>query len=154
MKKRYLPISIDITNKKILIVGGGESAFKKGKILKRFEADIEFVAIEVCENIKKTDWKYTEKEYSSDDLDGFLMVYSCINNAEIDKQIVIDARAKGVLVNIHDKPELCQFISPAVYQYKNMTVSVSSNGEDVAKSIRLRNYLKENLDDKIESIIE
>ena len=153
MKKKYLPISIDITDQKILIIGAGESAFKKGKILKRFDADIEFVAIDVCENIKNSGWKYTEKAYSINDLDGYLMVYSCSNNIKLDTQIVSDAKAKGVLVNIHDKPDLCQYISPAVYQHKNITVSVASNGEDVFKSIKLRNYIKEHLDDKIEDIL-
>lgn len=154
IKKKYLPVSIDITNAKILIIGAGESAFSKASILKRFDAVIEFVALEICENIKQSGWHFTQKPYEPKDLDGYLMVYSCSNDYELDKQIVKDAKQRGVLVNIHDKPDLCQYISPAVYQYKNMTVAVASNGEDVFKSIKLRNHLRNYLDANIENIID
>ena len=53
MRKKFLPISIDISNQKILIIGGGESAFKKLKILQRFDAEIEVLAINVCGKIKQ-----------------------------------------------------------------------------------------------------
>lgn len=154
LKKKYLPVSIDITNEKILIIGAGESAYSKAKILKHFDADIEFVALDICENIKNSGWHFTQKPYEPDDLNGYLMVYSCSNNHQLDQQIVLDAKKRGVLVNIHDKPDLCQFISPAVYQYKNMTVAVASNGEDVFKSIKLRNHLRDYLNDNIEKIID
>lgn len=49
----------------------------------------------------------------------------------------------GVLVNIHDQPELCQFVSPAVYKKVNITVAVGSNAQDVYKAIELRNTIGE-----------
>jgi len=77
MKKNYLPISIDITNQKILIIGGGQSAFKKLKILQRFGADVEVLAINVCDDIKHSGIKYVECEYEKKMLKGFFMLYSC-----------------------------------------------------------------------------
>ena len=47
------------------------------------------------------------------------------------------------MVNIHDDPELCEFVSPAVYKKNNFTVAVGSDAKDVLKSIELRNKLKE-----------
>ncbi len=152
--KKYLPVSIDITNEKVLIIGGGKSAFSKANILKRFDADLEFVALEYCDEIKASGWTIKQKTYESSDLEGYLMVYSCSNNQALDEQIVKDAKKQGVLVNIHDKPDMCQYISPAVYQYKNMTVAVASNGKDVFKSIKLRNHLREYLDMHIENILD
>lgn len=152
MNRKYLPISLDMTNQKILIVGGGKSAYSKGTILKRFDADIEFVALQVCDEIRNSGWPVKQKAYESSDLDGYLMVYSCSNNQKLDHQIRYDAKQKGVLCNIHDKPEMCQYVSPAVYQYKNMTVA--SNGIDVYKSIKLRNHLREYLDKHMEEILD
>ena len=63
MKKNFLPISIDIANQKILIIGGGQSAFKKINILKRFNAEIEVLAINVCDEIKLLGVKFYESEY-------------------------------------------------------------------------------------------
>jgi len=154
MQRKYLPISLDITNQKILIIGAGKSAFSKATILKRFDADLEFVALEVCDEIIAAGWPVKQKAYEADDLDGYMVVYSCSNDQKLDCQIRRDAKAKGVLCNIHDKPKMCQFVSPAVYQYKNMTVSGASNGVDVYKSIKLRNHLREYLDQHIEALLD
>jgi precorrin-2 dehydrogenase/sirohydrochlorin ferrochelatase len=76
------------------------------------------------------------------------MLYSCTNNSELDVQILADGKEMGVLVNIHDKPELCQFVSPAIYKNKNITVAVASNAENVFESIRLRNSIETFLTEK------
>ncbi len=143
MKKNFLPISIDISNQKILIVGGGKSAFKKLKILKRFDAEVEVLALNVCLDIKQSGIKYVERGYEKSLLKGYIMLYSCTNNFELDKQILEDGKEMGVLVNIHDKPELCQFVSPAIYKDRNITVAVGSNAENVHESIKIRNEIQE-----------
>jgi siroheme synthase-like protein len=143
MKKNFLPISIDISNKKILIIGGGESAYKKLKILQRFNASVEVIALQVCDNIKAAGIPYFETAYRKELLEGYLMLFSCTNNNALDLQILADGKEMGVLVNIHDKPDLCQFVSPAVFQNGNITVAVGSNAEDVYESIRLRNMIGE-----------
>lgn len=145
MNKNFLPISIDIANQKILIVGGGEDAFKKLKILQRFNAEVVVVARKVCKQIKESGIKYFETEYHKKYLVEYLMLYSCSNNIELDQQIVTDCKEAGVLANIHDNPELCQFVSPAIYRQGNISVAVSSNGENVYESIRIRDLIKNKL---------
>lgn len=143
MKRNFLPISIDISNQKIVIIGGGESAYKKVMILKRFNAHLEVIATNVCEKIKQSGIRYYETEYKKELIRGYIMLYSCTNNFELDKQILVDGKEMGVLVNIHDKPELCQFVSPAVFQKDNFTIAVGSNAENVFESINIRNRIGE-----------
>ncbi|WP_167613169.1 precorrin-2 dehydrogenase/sirohydrochlorin ferrochelatase family protein [Maribellus sediminis] len=145
MNKNFLPISIDIANEKILIIGGGLDALKKIRILQRFDAHVEVLAKDVCDEIKNSGVNYIEAEYDKQFLRDYLMVYSCANNDVLDRQIVKDAKEAGVLVNIHDKPALCQFVSPAIYRHGKITVAVGSNGEDVYESIRIRNLIKEKI---------
>lgn len=154
MNRKFLPISIDITDQKILVLGGDESALKKIQILQRFDAKIEVLSRKFIPEILQLDLPTHQKNYTPSDLEGYLMVYSCLNNDELDRQVVNDAKQAGVLVNIHDKPALCQFISPAVYQHEKMTVAVASNGENVFSSIKLRNYLQQHLNDNIQNIID
>ncbi|TDN98345.1 bifunctional precorrin-2 dehydrogenase/sirohydrochlorin ferrochelatase [Sunxiuqinia elliptica] len=142
MEKNFLPIALNIADEKILIVGGGKSAWSKIQILKRFDAQVEVIALEVCDEIKESGIPYALKAYEKADLDGYLMVYSCSNNAEVDQQIVRDGKAAGVLVNIHDQPALCQFVSPAIHQQGDIRVAVSSNAKDVYASIRVRNEIR------------
>lgn len=146
MARNFLPISIDISDQKILIIGGGQSALKKIKILQRFDAAIEVVAEKIIPEVYQTGVVCHQKGYEKTDLNGFLMLYSCTNNADLDKQIADDGKALGVLVNIHDKPELCQFVSPAIYRNGNISVAVSSNAENVQESIRLRNLIQDYLE--------
>ena len=142
MKKNFLPISIDISNRKILIIGGGQSALKKIRILQRFGATMEVLAENIDKEILSIGITCYQKRYEKSDLQGYLMLYSCTNNQELDTQIALDGREAGVLVNIHDNPSLCQFVSPAIYQDGNITVAVSSNALDVYESIRLRNLIE------------
>ncbi len=143
--KNFLPIAIDIANQKILIVGGGQSAYSKLKILQRHNAEVEILAIDVCDEIKNSGVKYIEAPYHKKYLKDYLMLYSCSNNEELDRQIVKDCREEKLLVNIHDKPSRCQFVSPAIYRHGNISVAVSSNGENVYESIRIRNLIKDKL---------
>ncbi len=154
MEKNFLPIAINISGEKILVIGGGKSAWSKIQILQRFDAEIEVIAKEVSREIKESGIQYKEKAYEAPDLNGYLMLYSCTNNPELDKQIESDGRKAGVLVNIHDKPRLCQFVSPAIYQDGDIRVAVSSNAKNVFASIQIRNEIQEFLENKKAKEIE
>ena len=152
MNKNFMPISIDISERKILIIGGGQSAFKKLKILQRFNAEVEVLAKDVCIEIKQSGIRYIETEYHKKYLPGYLMLYSCTNNEELDRKILHDGKVAGVLVNIHDKPAMCQFVSPAIYKSGNVSVAVSSNGRNVYESIRIRDLIQDYLQQKEKQI--
>jgi siroheme synthase-like protein len=146
-KKNFMPVSIDISNQKILLIGGGSNALKKLRILQRLNAEVDVLGLKICDEIKESGVKCFETAYKKEKLHGYFMLYSCTNNDELDMQILTDGKECGVLVNIHDKPWLCQFVSPAIYKNGKMTVAVASNGEDVYESIRLRNKIQEFLTD-------
>jgi len=146
MDRKFLPISIDISSSKILIIGGGQSALKKIKILQRSGANLEVVAENIIDEVYGTGIVCHRKSYEKSDLKDYLMLYSCTNNESLDRQIAQDGREVGVLVNIHDNPALCQFVSPAIYQDGNISVAVSSNAENVYEAIRLRNLIQEYLE--------
>lgn len=146
MERNFLPISIDISTSKILIIGGGQSALKKIRILQRSGANLEVVAENIIEEVFATGVVCHLKKYERSDLSGFLMLYSCTNDETLDNRIAQDGREAGVLVNIHDNPALCQFVSPAIYWDGNISVAVSSNAENVYEAIRIRNLIQEYLE--------
>lgn len=140
---KFLPISINIENKKILIIGGGKVAYHKLKILQRFTSNITVLGREISEQIINSGCDYIQKEYEEKDLEDFLLIYAATNNSELNIQIRKDGIKTGKLVNVVDNPAFCDFVSPAIYKKENMTVAVSSNGEDVYKSIAWRDKIRD-----------
>jgi precorrin-2 dehydrogenase/sirohydrochlorin ferrochelatase len=142
----FLPISINITDKKILIIGGGRIANHKIGFLDQFTKNITVVGIEVIEAIKRRGLIYFEKPYEKGDLTGYFLVYACTNIIELNKQVKNNAEELGILCNVVDNPKLCDFVSPAIYKHGIYTVAVGSNAQDVFKSVEIRNKVKEYLE--------
>lgn len=143
---RFLPVTLNITNKEILIVGGGKVAFHKIKLILPFTQNIRIVARSVIQDVKNLGLPYTEKQYEANDLKNSYIVYACTDIKELNEQIYNDAHAKGILVNVVDNPPLCDFVSPAVYKRDHMTVAVGSNAQDVYASIRWRDHIRDFLE--------
>jgi len=140
----FLPLSIDIEHETILIIGGGKVAIHKIESLERFTHRIKVVALEVVPEIRQRKFiQVIEKAYEPSDLEGHLLVYAATNNQELNSRIRTDARQYRCLVNVVDKPSNCDFISPAIYKQDQMTVAVSSNGENVFAAIHWRNQIRD-----------
>ncbi|OHD54651.1 MAG: hypothetical protein A2Y33_02405 [Spirochaetes bacterium GWF1_51_8] len=142
-KKVFLPLSIDVSEMKILMVGGGRVALHKLKTILRFTNRITVLALTHDPSLEALGVTLVRKEFEPGDLDGFGLVYACTDNRETNRLIADSAALRRILCNVADDPELSGFISPAVYQKDNMSVSVSSGGMDVARSVKWRNRIKE-----------
>jgi len=142
----FLPIALNITGKGILIVGGGRVAYQKIRLLLPFTRNITVVAIDICDDIRELCLTTIQKPYEKTDLNGFFIVYAATNIFELNKHVYDDAHSMGILVNVVDNVPYCDFVSPAIYKKDNMTVAVGSNAEDVKASIRLRDKIKNYLE--------
>ncbi len=139
----FLPISLNITCKKILVVGGGRIADHKICFLEQFTRNITVVALGVCDSIKAKGCSFKEKPYEKSDLEGAFLEYACTNIRELNLRIKTDTETLGILTNVVDNPGLCDFVSPAIYKRDHFTIAVGSNGQDVHGAIKVRNKIKE-----------
>lgn len=142
-EKLFLPISVDIAGKKILIVGGGKVGFHKATILSRFTQEATVVSPEFAEGFEALPFVRIRKRYEKEDLAGVFLVYACTENEMLNRQIKADAEALGILASVCDNPALCDFVSPAIYKEGEMTIAVASNARNVRKSIAIRNRIAE-----------
>lgn len=150
MKKenlQFLPISINVTDKKILLIGGGKVATHKATILARFVDRVTVIAPDFTPEIKQLPFSFIEKEYEKNDLQGFFLVYVCTDNHELNKQIKADAESLGILTSVCDAPLLCDFVSPAIHKTGNISIAVSSNAQNVYQSVDIRNQIKQLIED-------
>lgn len=140
---QFLPISINVTGKKILMVGGGKIATHKATIMKRFVDNVTVIAPDITSEIEALGFTLIRKEYEASDLDGYFLVYVVTANEELNRQVKADCEARGILASVCDAPLLCDFVSPAIHKEGYITVSVGSNAQNVYQSVDVRNQIKE-----------
>lgn len=139
----YLPITIKIVSTNILIVGGGKVATHKAQILARFTDHATVVAPETTEELRALPFQVIEKEFEPSDLDGIQLLFVCTGNHDLNHEIKQLASQRHILASVCDDPEQCDFISPAIFRSDNITIAVGSDARDVKRSIRIRNRIKE-----------
>lgn len=138
----FLPVSINITDKKILIIGGGKVGYHKATILNRFTDKATVISPDFHDGFENLPFELVKKKYEKRDLIGAFLVYVCTENESLNVQIKKDSEQLGVLASICDNPVFCDFVSPAIYKEDNVTISVSSNARDVYQSINIRNQIQ------------
>ena len=139
----YLPVSLNVKEKHVLITGGGKAALEKLQMLQRFTCQVTVVGQELSDDITMSGCSCHIREFCREDLDGIFLVYACSSVREINRFIKSEANALGILVNTPDDPELCDFLTPALFSEGPMMVAVSSGGTDVRKAILWRNRIKQ-----------
>lgn len=141
--KVFLPLNIRVDNKKILFVGGGKIALHKIQTIEKYTRNITILAPEIIEELQGKGFTEVIKRYEPSDLDGYFLVYASTNDHEVNRRVRDDAEARGIMVNVVDNRELSDFISPAIIRKGEMTIAVSSNGQNVKKSVEWRNRLRD-----------
>lgn len=138
IKKRALshfPMFYDLKDKKVVVIGGGEIAARRIKVLRRFGARIVAIAPRFSENLKlfPEDQQLTriEREYRDGDLKGALMVLAATDDREVNEMVYFDAQEAGVPVNVCDQKEQCDFYFPAVFEDEAVIGGlISKDGDD------------------------
>ena len=147
MSKRYpyYPIYLDIENRSVVIIGGGNVCARKAETMMKYGARVTVVSPEFTEEIEG--WAregclaLQRKEYDPSDLDGANIVIASTDVQQVNEQIAADCRARRIPVNVVDVTPLCEFIVPAIIESGSIQIAVSTGG----KSPALARTLKEDL---------
>lgn len=132
MKKPYFPLFMDISDKKIVVIGGGKIAARRVDTLLKFADDISVVAPKVTERLHRLAeeghiiWK--ECVYQETFLEGVDLVLAATDDAACNEKIVEDCRARGILVNTSHKKELCDFYFPGIIRQGDLVIGFGSSG--------------------------
>jgi len=146
---QFLPISLNVTNRKILLIGGGKVATHKGSIMARIVSNVTVISPEFTEEIRQLPFTFIKKEYEKKDLEGFFLVYVCTGDHELNSRIKAESEELGILTSVCDAPMLCDFVSPAIHKEGHITISVGSNAQNVYQSVAIRNQITQLIADGI-----
>jgi uroporphyrin-III C-methyltransferase / precorrin-2 dehydrogenase / sirohydrochlorin ferrochelatase len=128
----FLPVFLDLKGKDCLLVGGSETAARKAALLVRAGARLTVVADELAPGfaqIQPADRiRLHARPFSPDLLDGVSLVISAAEDDVLDRKVSDAARARGIPVNVVDKPKLCSAIMPSIIDRSPLLIAVSSGG--------------------------
>ncbi len=140
------PMFLKLAGKQCLVVGAGKVGEPKIGGLIDTGASIHVVAIEASDQVREwADAGKIELElraFSESDLDGkFLAVVATASN-RLNELIYREAQRRGVLCNVVDVPEYCDFFYPAVVQRGDLQIAISTNGQSPSLAQKLRQQLE------------
>lgn len=141
---------LDVSNKNILLLGGGKASAEKIRTLSQLGKRITAISPDFIEDFHSLDWiDFIHRKYQYGDLKNFDVVYSGVNDRNVEKEILREARERNILINFIDKVEDSDFISASTLMTENFSIFISTYGRSPggAKMIRQEIELKLNLEE-------
>jgi len=158
---QLFPVFIKLNQLRTLVIGGGAVALEKlTAILKNSgQTEITVVAKEVRAEIHQLLRRYPQlkiqqKSYEFKDLEHIDIVFVATNDHALNEKIREDAHTKGLLINVADKPELCDFYLGAIVQKGDLKIAISTNGKSPTIAKRLKQVLHESLPAELDKTLQ
>ncbi|CUA89528.1 uroporphyrin-III C-methyltransferase [Chelatococcus sambhunathii] len=139
---RYFPISYDVGDRLVVIVGGGDEAFAKLRLLGRSQARLRLVAPALEQAlaafVETNGIDHRARTLAADDLAEAALVFIGTGDEGEDARLAARARAAGVPVNVVDRPHLSDFAVPAIVDRAPVAVAISTDGLAPVLAQRIR----------------
>ena len=139
------PLALNIGQRLCVVVGGGQVAERKVRGILAAGGRVRLVSPTATPGLaalaehQVIEW--TCKPYTRADLDGAFLVFAATNKAGVQRAVHRDARAAGLLVNVADSPELCDFQVPATIRRGDLAISVATGGKSPAAAAMVKQRL-------------
>lgn len=142
----YLPIFLDVTGRRCVVVGGGEVAARKVASLLEAGARVTIVSPRLSPPLDAIVGgglaTHIARDYARGDIRGSALVYAATGDLRLDRELAAEARVLGIPINVADVPECCTFIAPAVVKRGALQIAVSTGGASPAFAARLKSALE------------
>ncbi len=152
----YYPVFLNVEGKKCVVVGGGQVAWRKVRVLLEHGADVEVISPDLCPELTKLaesgEIHALTREYRAGDLKSAFVAIAATDDNEINQHVVAEARRRAVLVNVVDDAENSDFIVPSYLRRGDITVAVSTGGKSPALARKIRSRLEKEMGDEYASL--
>ncbi len=129
---RNFPIFLNMDGARIVIVGGGEQAAQKLRLIGRTTAEITVMAEDLTEElqtaVEDTSVSHFRAVLNEGQLVGARMVVVATGCAALDASAADLARQHGAVVNVVDRPGISDFITPAIVDRDPVVVAIGTEG--------------------------
>ena len=140
----FLPLFFNLNDRQVLLVGGGNIALRKARLLKRAGVGLTVISHAVDEELRALLTDDRDEillgDYHSDLLEGKTLVVAATDDAELHRQVHAEAVARNIPINVVDTPKLCSFIFPAIVDRSPIVIGITSGGQSpvLARLLRAR----------------
>ena len=142
MRPPFFPLMIDLKDKEILIIGGGNVASRRAKTLLECGAKITAISPDFNKDFPCVSEKIL-RAFEPEDIDKkFLFIIAATDKREINKLVYEISKLKKIPVNVCDCKEECDFFFPSFINYENISVSVCSAGQNPSLTRKLSDKLR------------
>ena len=129
----FLPLFHKLRGSHVLVVGGGEIALRKSRLLADAGAVLRVVAPQIdgqlASLVSDSGGHVLLRGYQEADLDNCQLVIAATDDQQLNATVSADAYKRCVPVNVVDAPALCSVIFPAIVDRSPLVVAVSSGGD-------------------------
>jgi uroporphyrin-III C-methyltransferase / precorrin-2 dehydrogenase / sirohydrochlorin ferrochelatase len=124
---KYFPIFLDLENRPVVIVGGGEEALRKARLFAKTQARLLVVAPALHDELAAmTSVTWASRRFEPGLLKGAGLVVSA--DSAVDAEVSAAAGALSIPVNVVDHPELSTFIVPSIVDRDPVVVAIGTEG--------------------------
>jgi len=131
-----------ISGRPVVIVGEGAEAAAKLRLVLETKAVPRLIAraphTELAALNIGFDVEHHARGFHEADLDGAVLVFAATGVRSTDEIVVAAARARGVPANAVDRPELCDFYTPALINRAPVAIAISSSGAGPVLTQKIR----------------
>ena len=155
------PIFIKLDQIRTLVVGGGNVGLEKLEALLKNspEANITLVAPYIKDEVFELAKSHQrlniiQRNFEVADLDNKNLVILATDNRDLHEEIKKETEKRGILTNVADTPDLCDFYLGSVVRKDDLKIAISTNGKSPTLAKRMRQYLEESLPDNMQEVLD
>ena len=133
------PLSYKVQGKRIVIIGGGDEALNKARLVTKTTAQVVIISRQIEADFSGFEVEVIQRAFRPADLDNAALVFVAEEgaDAELAKN---EARSRGIPLNVVDVPPECDFYTPSIVERAPLTIAISSEGTApvLARLVRAR----------------
>ncbi len=141
------PIFLELSGRRVVVIGGGAVAVRKAQALLDAGARLVVVADRIDKMLtvlyKNKKAELIKSKYSKDYLAQAILAVAATNDHKLNRRIYKDCQKLEVLCNVVDEPELCDFFVPAVVKRGDLQIAIGTEGSCPAYAGHIRKKLEE-----------
>ncbi|MDP8948413.1 MAG: bifunctional precorrin-2 dehydrogenase/sirohydrochlorin ferrochelatase [Actinomycetota bacterium] len=148
------PIFLDLSDRRCVVIGGGEVANRKARKLLQARARVVVISPELGAELESVAVEIHRRPYREGDLEGACLAFAATNSREVNAAVAREAKGRGVPVNVADKPSEGDFALPSTLRRGRMQVAVSTGGASPTLARRIKDELEEAFGPEWAGIVE